>query len=59
MAVRSFDVTDTRSGRTTVLEPAPRSRQEVRRSRQHWLWLGAVGLLAPFAAAIITIGVVH
>lgn len=59
MAVRSFDLSDTPDSRLRVVEAAPRRRQDVRRSRQHWMILGGLALALPFAAAVITIGVVH
>lgn len=58
MAVRAFDVTDPRSTRLTVVEPAPR-RRDRRRATQRWAALGALSLVVPFAAAIIVLGVTH
>jgi hypothetical protein len=59
MAVRAFDLTESQSVRLTVVEAAPKRRQDVRRSRQHWLVVGALALAAPFVAAVIAVGVVR
>jgi hypothetical protein len=59
MAVRVFDLTESQPHRLTVVEAAPRRRQDVRRSRQHWMALGALALVVPFVAAVLTIGVAH
>ena len=59
MAVRIFDLTEPQSSRLTVLEPAPIRRRDVRRMKQRWAIVGFVALLAPFAAALVVLGVAH
>ncbi len=59
MAVRAFDLTESQSVRLTVVEAAPKRRQDVRRSRQHWLFIGSLCLAAPFVLAVIAVGVVR
>jgi hypothetical protein len=59
MAVRAFDLTAPQSTRLTAPEAAPRRRQELRRIRQRWALLGVISLAAPFAAAMIVLGVSH
>jgi hypothetical protein len=57
MAVRVFDPTESQSTRLTVVEAAPRRRQDVRRSRHQWLLVAAVAVIVPFVAAVVVIGV--
>jgi hypothetical protein len=59
MAVRSFDLTESQSARLTVVEAAPKRRQDVRRSRHQWLVIGTLGLATPFVVAVIAVGVVR
>jgi hypothetical protein len=59
MAVRAFDLTAPQSTRLTAPVPAPRRRQELRRSRQRWALVGLLSLIAPFAAAMIVLGASH
>jgi hypothetical protein len=59
MAVRAFDLTAPQSSRLSVMEPAPLRRADRRRLRQRWAVVGLVGLSAPFAAALIVLGVTH
>jgi hypothetical protein len=59
MAVRIFDLTETQSSRLTVLEAAPRRRQDLRRTKQRYAALGIVVVLTPFVAAMCVLGVTH
>ncbi len=59
MAVRVFDLTEPQSTRLTVVEAAPLRRQDVRRTRRHWMMVGMAALIVPFAAALLAVGVAH
>jgi hypothetical protein len=57
MAVRYFD--NSESGFASVLEAAPLTRREVRRSRQNAATRALVALGTPFVLAVIVLGVLH
>jgi hypothetical protein len=57
MAVRNFDLTETRPPRLMVLNPAPVGRRELRRTKQRYAFAGVFALLAPFVAALCVLGV--
>ena len=59
MAVRAFDISDVSSTSVTVIERAPRSRSDVRRSRQRHAVAGIAVLTVPFVVALIVLGVSH
>lgn len=59
MAVRNFDVTETRPPRLMVLEAAPARRRDLRRSKHRYALVGIVALVAPFVAALCVLGVSH
>ena len=59
MAVRLFDHSEPQPARLTVLAGAPRSRRDLRRARQRWMFAGALALSIPFVAAVIVLGVSH
>ena len=59
MAVRIFDLTEPQSSRLTVLQGAPRRRQDVRRSKQRWAIVAIAGVVTPFLTALCVLGVAH
>lgn len=59
MAVRIFDLTSPQSTRLTVLEPAPRTRQDLRRAKQRYAAIAILSLLVPFVSAFIVLEVAH
>ncbi len=59
MAVRAFDLTEPQSSRLTVVQTAPPRRQDLRRTRRHWMMAGALALILPFVAALLAVGVAH
>jgi hypothetical protein len=59
MAVRNFDLTEPKSSRLLVLESAPTRRQDLRRSKRRCAIIGIFCLAAPFAAALVVLGVAH
>jgi hypothetical protein len=59
MAVRAFEPDEPQPPRLTVVENAPRPRQELRRERQRWMAVGLIAMAAPFALALLIVGVVH
>ena len=59
MAVRLFDHSEAQPARLTALAGAPRSRRDLRRIRQRWMFAGATALAVPFVAAVIVLGVTH
>jgi hypothetical protein len=59
MAVRAFDLTAPQSTGLTAPMPAPRRRQERRRSRQRWAVVGLLCVVAPFAIALLVVGTSH
>jgi len=56
MAVRSFDLAESRSQRLTVVAPAPR-RHDLRRAKQRAGFLSVISLAIPFGLALVLIGV--
>lgn len=59
MAVRAFDISDVSTGSVSVLERAPRTRSDARRSRQRHAVLGVVAVTVPFVVALVVLGVGH
>ncbi|MEI8126516.1 MAG: hypothetical protein WCG86_01730 [Actinomycetota bacterium] len=59
MAVRVFDLTEPQAHGLTVVEAAPRRRQDVRRLKRRWAIYGLLSLVAPFLVAVAAIGVVR
>ena len=59
MAVRNFDLSESSGHHLSVVEPAPLSRVEVRRSRTRAAAVAVVALVVPFAAALILLGVAN
>ncbi|MHB1210083.1 MAG: hypothetical protein ACYC1I_10325 [Acidimicrobiales bacterium] len=59
MAVRNFDLTEPQSSRLTGLESAPLRRQDLRRTKQRFMFIAIVSLTVPFAAALLVLGVVR
>jgi hypothetical protein len=59
MAVRVFDLTEPQVTHLTVVEAAPRRRQEVRRTKRRWAIVGFCSLLVPFSVAALTLGVLR
>jgi len=59
MAVRAFDISDVSSASVTVFERAPRTRSDLRRSRQRHAIVGIVALSVPFVTALIVLGAGH
>jgi hypothetical protein len=59
MAVRAFDLTAPQSTGLTAPTPAPRRRQELRRTLQRWALVGLLSLVAPFAVALFVLGASH
>jgi hypothetical protein len=59
MAVRAFEPDEPQPPRLTVVESAPRARQELRRERQRWIAVGLLAMAIPFALALLIVGVVH
>lgn len=58
MAVRVFDLTRPQSPGLAVVE-APLRRSDRRRLRRRYATAGVIGLVVPFAVAMLVIGVVH
>jgi hypothetical protein len=54
-----FDLTEPQSTRLAVLESAPLRRQDLRRIKHRFAVIGIISLAAPFAAALIVLGVAH
>ena len=59
MAVRNLDLSEPSGHHLTVVEPAPLSRVEVRRSRTHAAVFAVAALALPFAVALILLGVAN
>ena len=59
MAVRIFDLTEPQSSRLTVVEAAPRSRRDLRRSRRRWGVVAVASVSVPFVVALFVLGVAH
>jgi hypothetical protein len=59
MAVRAFEPDEPQPPRLTVVESAPRARQELRRERQRWMVAGLIAMAVPFALALLIVGVIH
>ena len=59
MAVRVFDLTEPQVTHLTVVEAAPKRRQEVRRIKPRWAIVGFCSMAVPFAVAAITLGVLR
>ncbi len=59
MAVRVFEHTETNPPRVRlrVVDTAPLSRQDVRRTRHRWLVIGSISLAIPFLTAVVVLGV--
>ena len=59
MAVRNFDLSEPSGHHLSVVEPAPLSRVEVRRSRTRAAVVAVVALALPFALALVVLGVAN
>jgi len=59
MAVRVLDLTETEAPVLTVLQTAPRRRQDLRRLKQRWELVGACALALPFALTLVAVAVVR
>jgi hypothetical protein len=57
MAVRAFDITEVSTASVSVLERAPRSRRDARRSRQRYAIIGVSAVSVPFVVAVVVLGV--
>lgn len=58
MAVRLFDMSETRPIRLRPLD-APPSRRQSRRTRYRYAVTGIIALAVPFVAALVVLGVGH
>ncbi|MEI7653700.1 MAG: hypothetical protein WCJ82_00270 [Actinomycetota bacterium] len=57
MAVRVFDPTESQRPSLTVVEPAPRRRHDVRRTKRRWSVYGLMAMSGPFVLAVVTVWV--
>jgi hypothetical protein len=59
MAVRAYELNDEEPTGLSLVEPAPPRRQDLRRERQRWLLIALAAMAAPFAVALVVVGVVR
>ncbi len=59
MAVRAFDLSEHSVTSLTLVERAPLSRAEIRKSRQRSGILATIILAIPFFTAVLLLGVSH
>ena len=59
MAVRNFDLSEPSAHHLSVVEPAPLSRADVRRSRTRAAVAAVAALAVPFVIALVVLGVAN